>query len=143
MPIFLERWPPLISHFSCIIIGMIFAYFLSPERTGDECYLPDKILLSLPNKIWVAKPTSLPSAGTKVYFAKGSSESTPCLLKNIGAVIIQAEPYIVASFPLKSAKLVSEILQPKNHGLLSLVTAAKAAGYRSCVETQIKYGYVH
>ncbi len=138
MQLSLERLPPLISHLSCIVIGITLSFLLRPESSAGESYVPEKILISLPNKTWTSKQR--PQLGSKVHFLKKTGKNHFCILKNVSAIVLQSEPYVVTSLSFKAAGSLPELLSSKNRGLLTLVSPRDAGPYKSCLETKIQYG---
>ncbi len=139
MPVSLEKLPPLLSHFCCICIGLLLSYYISSETVSESDFLPKKIYLSF-SEYSFKKDLSSTLPGRKILFGKTESKNSLCLFKDLHAVVVQNEPFLVAAFPLKSAGKISELLKEKNKTKLKIIPDSTHS-FNFCSHTEIEYGY--
>ncbi len=140
MSLFLERLPPLMSHISCVFIGLLLSYYVSADKDANQCFLAGRIFVAFPEKHFTKNSFPSPMLGGRVQFAnhKGSKY---CLIKNSNAVVIQNDPFIVTAFNMKSADLLPKLLNKTFGGELSLVSESNSNSLKICSGSEIKYGY--
>ena len=121
----------------CIFTGMLLVFYFAPKPKENECFLPGKIFVAFPQK---QMSGIIPHPGRKVHFAKTSADKGACVLKNLSAVIVQKEPFVVTAFSAKSVEHLSELSRLKEGEQWTLLTDSHALA--NCIETKIQYGYV-
>lgn len=137
------RFPPLISHLSCVFVGLFLSYFLSSEETQPQCFLPGKIFVAFPESYFAKNLSKDIQEGRNVYFGKTGSSKNLCFIKNSESVLVQNDAFIVTAFPLNKAKIISELLSRKNKGKFILFQDTAIHTVPACIETKIEYGYEH
>lgn len=140
MPIPIGRLPPLASHFFCLILGVVFTNLASPENTDTECYLPGKVQIAFPDKIWQADRKMQVFPGHKVYFVKQQQNQKFCLMKKSKGMLLQAEPFVVMAISFRDLKELAEVFNKKYQGRLSLIDDAELLDYPQCSQTEVHFG---
>lgn len=140
MSIPISRLPPLASHFLCLILGVVFTNLALPEKTDMECYLPGKIQIAFPEKIWLLNRKVQISRGNRVYFAKQQHNKKLCIMKKNKGLLVQADPFVVMVISIRDIKELADVFNKKIQGLLTLIDETELLNYPLCSQTEVHFG---
>jgi hypothetical protein len=136
----LERTPLVISHLSCVFIGLFLSFYLQTDKGESECFLPGKIFVSLPNS-YLKEGAQTPFVGEKIHISKHRES---CLIKKASGIVVQGDPFVVMAFPFKQSDFFAEIFDKNNKKNLDLLRDKNLNGsVKFCEDRQIHYGYSH
>ncbi|MBI2603492.1 MAG: hypothetical protein HYW48_10600 [Deltaproteobacteria bacterium] len=135
----LNRWPPVLSHFLCLLLGIAFANIvLKPDKSS--CFTADRVSISLPPQFF-AMSSSAFKDGQKVFLGKREGKEL-CLFDNCTALLVQSQPFVVLSFRTKQVKELPEVFDSKNKGNIVLFPNLSQGVPKECSSRgQIVYGY--
>ena len=139
MQLSLNRWPPLVSHFACLILGITLTNFARPNNVENP-FRPGRAVVSIPDHVAGAKNMTAIDIGRKIFFARKEEDHSLCLIKSSHAEIMQTEPFLVVGVTLKNIPSFAEILNRKNQGRIVLMNQLELT-LPDCTERyQIRYG---
>ncbi len=115
----LNRWPPVLSHFCCLFLGMALVNLTSKKER--EQYVPGRMILPLPETVLGRKAFMNTDRGRQILFGRRESDHSLCAIKNARATVLQTEPFVVVGVAFKHVPSVIEVLEKKNRGRVTVL----------------------
>ena len=136
----LKGWPPLASHFSCILVGVALVN-LSMKSVKTISFPNDRIVIPLQEKYLASTLDPKIETGQKVYLAKNISDKKFCVFDSNGALVLQVKPWLVLGFPIKSVDLLPKIFRKEHLQKLTPVLRWEMIPETCSSRNEIVYGY--
>lgn len=141
MRLSINGWPPLASHLSVFVCGLIFANLFSPEQPILTPLEISQSYFRLKNDAYSSLRLSEIKIGESLYWVshEGNNKKNVCLAPLSPIYLAQIKPFVVLRMSIKDFRLLANWSWPKRE--IKLISQKDAKNMRNChVEAKISYG---